>query len=135
MSESENPDRPPSTDVRVPQVAMEGQLLYEDSVDLAAGSDELAVTIVESMAEVTDRPVTELVERITEAVDPDALDRVFRPLPDGRRRTGLVSFLFCGCRVTLDSLGRLRIHRPEFDPGTGAGDRRPATTDTVEHGG
>lgn len=44
-------------------------------------------------------------ERLVDVVDVDALDDLFDPAaPDGR-----VEFAFCGCRVTVESDGRVRV--------------------------
>ncbi len=44
-------------------------------------------------------------ERLVDVVDTDALDDLFDPAaPDGR-----VEFAFCGCRVTVESDGHVRV--------------------------
>lgn len=93
-------ETPPPTD---------DHLVYDQHVDFG-GPSELPVTIVEAIAEVRDADVTELVPRIHRAVDPDALERIFRQHPDGHERDGWVTFFLCGCRITVDSTGRLSIY-------------------------
>lgn len=73
------------------------------------GREGVAVMVVDEIAEERDEPVTALVSRIDEAVDPDALNRIVRPLPDGTRRTGRVTFFFCDFMVRLHGDGRLQI--------------------------
>lgn len=92
-------------------------LVYETRIEYG-GTEEVAVTVVDAIAEVRDRPVSELVSRIDEAVEPDALDRIVRPLPDGTPRTGRVTFPLCDCLVRLSGDGRLRI----FDLGGSGGE-------------
>ncbi len=44
----------------------------------------LTVTLSLALAAVTDLRPTELIPRFSDHVDPDALNRMFRPLPNGR---------------------------------------------------
>lgn len=99
-------------------------LVSEQPVEFS-GPSELSVTIVEAIADVRDVDVTDLVPRVREAVDPDALERTFRRRPDGSRRDGWVTFFCCGCRVIVDSTGHLTIYdsRATVPPGE-QGDRR-----------
>lgn len=83
------------------------------------GRGDVAVMVVDEISEERDESVTALVSRIDEAVDPDALNRIVRPLPDGTSRTGRVTFFFCDCLVRLHSSGRLQI----FDCRDGSGSR------------
>lgn len=85
------------------------RLLYESRISYEE-REEVAVTIVDVISEVRNRPVSELVSRIDEAVDPDALDRIVRPLPDGTPRTGWVTFRLCDCTVRLSGDGLLHIY-------------------------
>lgn len=89
-------------------------LVYDQHVDFG-GPAELPVTIVEAVAEVRDVDVTDLVPRIHRAVDPDALERIFRQHPDGHERDGWVTFFLCGCRITVDSTGHLSIYDGRAD--------------------
>lgn len=85
------------------------RLVYDQHVDFG-GPAELSVTIVEAIADVRDVDVTDLVPRIRRAVDPDALERIFRQHPDAPDRDGWVTFFLCDCRITVDSTGRLSIY-------------------------
>lgn len=70
---------------------------YDASVD---GSLDSAVVV--AIAEATSSAPNE-VEPLYETVDPDALANLFSPTIQGEtRRTGTVSFLHDGCRVTVD---------------------------------
>lgn len=73
------------------------------------GPEDVAVSVVDVIARESGEPVTELVSRIDEAVDPDALNRIVRPLSDGTTRSGLVSFVLCGYLVRLHSDGHLQV--------------------------
>lgn len=92
-------------------------LVYESRIEYE-GTDEVAVIVVDAIANIRDMPVTDLVGRIDDAVDPDALDRIVRPLPDGTARSGWVTFHLCDCLVRLSGDGRLQI----FDGREGSGD-------------
>lgn len=70
----------------------------------------LDVAIVEAVSEATSIPPTEIVGRLNDVVDTDALKRAFRPLPDDEPRTGWLTFFLCGCRITVSSDGRVRIY-------------------------
>lgn len=84
---------------------------FETTYEYGETIDGLTVTIVDGLSEVRDVPPTEIVPRMNESVDPDALERIFRPLPDGSRRRGSVTFYLLDCRVTVDSHGTVRIYR------------------------
>lgn len=70
----------------------------------------LDVAIVEALSDATGIPPTEIVGRVNDVVDTDALQRAFRPLPDDEPRTGWLTFFICGCRVTVSSDGYIRIY-------------------------
>lgn len=83
-------------------------LVHETEIEYE-GADEVAVIVVDAIAEARDCPVPDLVDRIDDAVDPDALNRIVRPLPDGTPRRGWVTFHLCDCLVRLSGDGRLQI--------------------------
>lgn len=85
------------------------QLVHESYISYEA-REEVSVTIVDVIAEIRDQPVTDLVPRIDGAVDPDALDRIVRPLPDGTPRSGMVTFRVGDCLVRLHGDGLLQIY-------------------------
>lgn len=85
------------------------------------GREDVAVTVVDAIATERDKPVSALVSRIDDAVDPDALNRIVQPLPDGTRRTGWVTFFICDCMVRLHSDGRLQIFDCPDGPASGSG--------------
>jgi hypothetical protein len=71
--------------------------------------ESLPMTIVEAVAEVRDVDETEL-ERLTDRIEPDALDRLFAP-KDGAtsRLRGSVTFPFAGTDVTVYAHGEIVI--------------------------
>lgn len=83
-------------------------LVHESRIRYDNGAD-VAVTIVDVLAEVQNQPVTDLLSSIDDAVDPGALDRIVRPLPDGTPRNGWVTFALCDCTIRLYGDGRLQI--------------------------
>lgn len=84
-------------------------LVHESYVSYEA-REEVSVTIVDVISEIRNQPATDLVPRIDRAIDPDALDRIVRPLPDGTPRNGWVTFRVCECLVRLHGDGLLRIY-------------------------
>lgn len=73
------------------------------------GMIEASSTVVMAVAAVLDRDVTEL-DPLDDAVDPDALDALFVPKPDGTERGGgELSFRFGGCTVTVASRGEIVV--------------------------
>lgn len=71
----------------------------------------LTVTLSLALAEVTDLEPTEIVPKFAEHVDPDALDRMFRPQPNGELRQG-GPFHLCigGHDVVVHNTGRIEIY-------------------------
>ncbi|MFB6166125.1 MAG: HalOD1 output domain-containing protein [Haloarculaceae archaeon] len=101
-----------------PAGADEPEPAFETTYEYGDQIDGLTVTIVDGVATVRDVSPMEIVPRVAESVDPDALERIFRPLPDGTRRRGSVTFYLVGCRITVDSEGVVRIYD---DAGDGRG--------------
>jgi len=77
--------------------------------DVFDAPGDVHTTVVTAVGAVTDAEPAEM-ERLYGRIDPDALDAVFAPLPDGTRRTGgELTFSLAGCTVSLYSEGELRI--------------------------
>lgn len=76
-------------------------------------SDRISIRIVSAVAAITDTPPTEMSPLYTR-VDPDALDRLFRPIPTEDRRglASTLSFTLNGCEVTIYGDGRIEIQLP-----------------------
>lgn len=73
--------------------------------------DGLSVTLSIALAEVTDLSPAELIPKFAKHVDPDALDRMFRPLPNGDLREGGPLHLTIGGHpVEIYNTGRIEIH-------------------------
>lgn len=70
----------------------------------------MTVTLSLALAAVTDLSPTELVPRFSDHVDPDALNRLFRPLPNGDlRKGGPLHLTIEGHDVTIHNTGRIEI--------------------------
>ena len=76
--------------------------------DATPGTRSLTDAVVEAVAD--ERGVDETaLEPLYEVVEPDALERLFAPRPDGSpRTTGRVIFEMAGCEVTVRSDGKVR---------------------------
>jgi hypothetical protein len=119
MSQS-NPSNAATSRVPDPVIPADERLAHEETVELD-GHSELLVTIVEAVAAVRDLPVTDIVPTIHNVIDPDGLERIFRPHSCAPNRSGWVTFFFAGCRVVLHGDGRLHIY-----------ERRPTGADPAE---
>jgi hypothetical protein len=70
----------------------------------------LTVTLSLALAAVTELSPTELVPRFADHVDPDALNRLFRPLPNGDlREGGPLHLTIEGRAVRVYNTGRIEI--------------------------
>lgn len=78
--------------------------------DFDDSTSELTVTIVDAVASAVGVSPTEVVPRVDEHVDPDALDRLFRPRPDGTPREGRLVFELLDCRVAVDGDGAVLVY-------------------------
>lgn len=91
----------------VAQVAEE-ETLYVAHHDVA--EDGLSVTLSLALAAAADSSPTEFLPRFQEFVDPDALDRMFRPQPNGDLRKGGPFHLSIeGYEVSIFNTGRIEI--------------------------
>ncbi|AZQ14167.1 HalOD1 output domain-containing protein [Halorubrum sp. PV6] len=73
----------------------------------------LSQKVLERVAELEDAAPHELEEPLFEAVDPDALDQVFRTQPNGPRRAeGRVRFSYHGYEVVAYADGRVSVQDP-----------------------
>jgi hypothetical protein len=69
---------------------------------------ELSVTVVHAVLDATGKDPTEV--NLNDAIQPDALNRVFGPKHDGTPRGGgTVAFEFAGCHVTVEASGEIRV--------------------------
>lgn len=70
----------------------------------------LTVTLSLALAEVTDLEPTEIVPEFDRHVDPDALDRMFRPQPNGNlRQGGPFHLTIAEHDITVHNTGRIEI--------------------------
>ncbi|WP_255194912.1 HalOD1 output domain-containing protein [Halorarius litoreus] len=71
----------------------------------------LTVTVSLALAAVTDHEPATLVPEFSKHVDPDALDRMFRPLPNGDlRKGGPLHLHIAGHDVEIHNTGRIEIY-------------------------
>lgn len=74
------------------------------------GQTDLSVFIVTAVASITETDPTEITPPLNEAIDPDALDRLFADRPGNRPRDGgYLVFGLGGCRVAIYSDGEVTI--------------------------
>lgn len=77
------------------------------------GSSDLTTTLVHALSDVTGADVTQAEESLVDHVHPEALDRLFRPAPDGTPRpNGHVSFTVWDHQVTVYHNGQIAITPP-----------------------
>ncbi|WP_254546071.1 HalOD1 output domain-containing protein [Halomarina pelagica] len=68
--------------------------------------------IVRTVAAVRGVDATSLEQRLYDAIDPDALERLFASRPDGSRRArGRTTFELAGCRVVVDTEDGITAYR------------------------
>lgn len=72
---------------------------------------DLCVTVSVALSEITQLEIEEVMSTVQRAVDPDALDRLFRVRPNGEKRdvNGRVRLWLSGHRVTIHSNGLIEI--------------------------
>lgn len=87
--------------------------VFETRYEYGGKTDGLTVVLIDAIAEVEGISPAQVAPKITESVDPDAMERVLRPLPDGTERNGRLTFFLLGYRITVRSDGIVRI----FDGG------------------
>lgn len=105
MNESKSAD---VIDEAVP--VADGETIYVAHHDVR--EDGLTVTLTLALSEITDVPPTELIPDFPRYVDPDALDRMFRPGPDGELKEGGPMYLTIhGYDVRVYNTGRIEIRR------------------------
>lgn len=76
------------------------------------GGESAVAAVLEALAEAADRPAADLDVRLHDAVDPDALDDLFRPTRTGATRDGgRVSFGVGGFSVDVHATGHVFVRR------------------------
>jgi hypothetical protein len=66
--------------------------------------------VIEAVAEREDVGPTELTRPLSDVIDPEALDTLFEPQPDGRPRgEGRVEFEYYGYTVVVDTGGSVTV--------------------------
>ncbi|MFC4549859.1 MULTISPECIES: HalOD1 output domain-containing protein [Halorussus] len=101
---------------RVPEFDRDGRAAYrvETTDDL-----DLTAAIVAAVSEISDCDPVGEGPTLYDAVDPDALDKLFADRHDGAPRTGgRVVFDVQGCRVEVHADGCHLVYGPERTPST-----------------
>jgi hypothetical protein len=76
------------------------------------GNVSLSTFVVHEVAEREGVDPLDLDQRLSDVVDPEALDRLFEPRADGNSDRGLeITFRFCGYRIVVRSPDEIRISR------------------------
>lgn len=86
------------------------------------GTATVTTTIVHALAEIADTDVSQGEFSLYDSIDPDALDRIFRPKADGTRRTGgHIAFTALEHEVFVYANGDIIIYPPAraHQPGPG----------------
>lgn len=84
-------------------------LVFETTHEYGTETDELTVLIVDAIASELNVSPAKFVSKINEAVNPDAMERILRPLPDGTKRNGQLTFFLHGFRISIHGDGTVRI--------------------------
>lgn len=75
---------------------------------------KLSTSVVHAISDATGVDPTDAGFCLYDHVDPDALDRLFTPKPDGTPRDVVdLTFTVWGYRVTVDSTGRIAVVPPQ----------------------
>ena len=100
--------------------------------EFAVTEETVSIAIVDAIADMESTTAADVEPPLYEAVDPDALDRLFAPTDGSQRITGRVRFEYGSYDVSVSSAGLVRI-----TAGTGADDARAdsATADDPESDG
>jgi hypothetical protein len=78
------------------------------------GSAELTTTLAHAISDVTGIDVTDTGFTLNDYVDPDAMDKLFKPKSDGTPRTnGSLNLTILGCQVVIHSTGQIVISPPQ----------------------
>ncbi len=78
------------------------------------GTAELTTTLAHAISDVTGIDVTDTGFTLNDYVDPDAMDKLFKPKPDGTPRTnGSLNLTILGCQVAIHSNGQIVISPPQ----------------------
>lgn len=78
------------------------------------GPAELTTTLAHAVSDVTGIDVTDTGFTLNDYVDPDAMDNLFQPKPDGTPRTnGSLNLTILGCQVVIHSTGEIVITPPQ----------------------
>ncbi|MUV88800.1 hypothetical protein GJ629_01940 [Halapricum sp. CBA1109] len=78
-------------------------------------NEKISLAVVRAVSTVVDRDAPDL-RPLAEILDTDALDALFSPRTDGTFRIGgEVSFVYSGCRVSVQNGEYVTVHRLDPD--------------------
>jgi len=81
------------------------------------GPAALTTTLAHALSDVSGVDVTDTGFTLYDYIDPDALDRLFKPADDGSQRVnGMLTFTVWGHQVTVYSDGQIAIVPPQQPP-------------------
>lgn len=81
------------------------------------GPAKLTTTLAHAISDISDVDVTDTGFTLNDHVDPDALDRLFKPKDDGTpRMDGHLTFTIWGFQATVYSDGQIAIVPPQQPP-------------------
>lgn len=84
-----------------------------DDTNDASATESLTARVISAVADETDKDPMEM-SRLSDVVDPDALEELFRDRHSGAsRENGRVFFEFEGCKVVVDADGRIDVSEIE----------------------
>ncbi len=107
-----NSNGQPTGQSSVPTAAPEGAPRYVVYHDFD-GPSELTTTLVHAISDVTGINVSETEFTLSDFVNADALNQLFRPKPDGTlRASGRYQCTIWGCEVNVFSDGQITIQPP-----------------------
>lgn len=109
MSDSERHGcRPHRQTERIEVRSRDPALIVEHDFDNQ--TSELTVTVVDAVSQVAGITPTEIVPRVTDSLDPDGLDRLFQPGPDGQPRSGRLVFELLEYTVEVHGDGTVAVY-------------------------
>lgn len=85
---------------------LENQHTFDHDID---GEKELGTAVTTAVASVTGSPMTDVGDSLTESVDLDGLDRIFRCSGNQPRAAGRLVLTVDGCFVTISSDGCITV--------------------------
>lgn len=75
-------------------------------------TESVSAAVIEAVSTVTNTPTTDL-DPLYNVINPDALDRLYKPMHDGAPRLsgGTTAFIYSDCRVTVHADGEVKVNQ------------------------